>query len=319
MSKIEPQTYDKNNERNYPEKIYDESRDILQPKNDVVFQALFTRGKESITKAMLEDILKIKIDKLELDNSKDLLNDNSNDKNGRLDLRAIINGNVECDIEIQLEPHEKMIERFLYYWAKMYTANLQVGDSYTKLRKTIMIIILDGEMPKFKEIEKAHTKWHIREDENQAILLTSYLELHIIEMNKAIREYKTNPQDEVLQWMMFLENPKKEEVAKIMEENKDIKEAKEELDAISRDDILRRMALKAELDRMDREQIKEDAEKRGRETGREEGIREGKKAGEKEKTEAMIKRLYEINMPIEQISKVADLDVEKVKKILELE
>ena len=27
----------------------------------MVFQALFTRGKESITKAMLEDILKIKI------------------------------------------------------------------------------------------------------------------------------------------------------------------------------------------------------------------------------------------------------------------
>lgn len=315
MSKIKSQTDDKNDERNYQENIYNENRDILHPKNDVVFQALFTRGKESITKAMLEDILKIKIDKLELDNSKDLLNDNSNDKNGRLDLRAIINGNVECDIEIQLEPHEKMIERFLYYWAKMYTANLKVGESYTKLRKTIMIIILDGEMPKFKGIKKAHTKWHIREDENQTILLTSYLELHIIEISKAIREYKTNPQDEVLQWMMFLENPKKEEVAKIMEENKDIKEAKEELDAISRDDILRRMALKAELDRMDREQIKEDA----REAGKKEGIKEGKKVGAKEKTEAMIKRLYEINMTIEQISKVVELDVEKVKRILESE
>ena len=44
---------------------------VLQPKNDVVFQALFTRGKESITKAMLEDILKIKIRKLDLDRSKD--------------------------------------------------------------------------------------------------------------------------------------------------------------------------------------------------------------------------------------------------------
>jgi len=31
--------------------------------NDVVFQALFGRGKESITKAMLEGILKIKIHK----------------------------------------------------------------------------------------------------------------------------------------------------------------------------------------------------------------------------------------------------------------
>ena len=50
-----------------------DKRRILQPKNDVVFQAMFTRGKEGITKALLEDILKIKIHKLELDKSKDLL------------------------------------------------------------------------------------------------------------------------------------------------------------------------------------------------------------------------------------------------------
>ena len=53
----------------------EEKKKILQPKNDVVFQALFTRGREGITKAMLEDILKIKIEKLDLDKSKDLLND----------------------------------------------------------------------------------------------------------------------------------------------------------------------------------------------------------------------------------------------------
>ena len=67
-------------------------KSILLPKNDVVFKALFSRGKPKITKAMLEAILNIKIDKLELDNSTDLLNDNKDDKNGRLDLRAIING-----------------------------------------------------------------------------------------------------------------------------------------------------------------------------------------------------------------------------------
>ena len=79
-----------------------EKKSILQPKNDVVFKALFSRGKPRITQAMLEAILKMKIDKLELDKSTDLLNENADDKNGRLDLRAIINGNTECDIEVQL-------------------------------------------------------------------------------------------------------------------------------------------------------------------------------------------------------------------------
>ena len=73
-----------------------EKKSILQPKNDVVFKALFSRGKPRITQAMLEAILKMKINKL--DKSTDLLNDNKDDKNGRLDLRAVINGNTECDI-----------------------------------------------------------------------------------------------------------------------------------------------------------------------------------------------------------------------------
>lgn len=200
-----------------------------------------------------------------------------------------------------------MLERFLYYWAKMYTANLKIGDNYNKLRKTISIIIIDSEIPKFKELKKSHTKWLIKEDENEKIILTSYLELHIIELPKAIKEYKNNLQDEVLQWMMFLENPKDVEVTEIMKENEDIKEAKEELDKISQDDILRRMALKAELQRRDIGQIKYDAEQRG------------KKEGTKETKEEIVKKLYEINMTIEQIAQVGQLENIEVKKILEIE
>ena len=86
-----------------------------------------------------------------------------------------------------------------------------------------------------------------------------------------------------------------------MEENKDIKEAKEELNQLSRDEVLRRIALKEELRRMDIEQVKEDAEKHGRE----------------ETKIKMVKNLYKINMPIEQIAEIAEIDIEKVKKIID--
>ncbi len=245
-----------------------EKKQILQLKNDVVFQALFTRGKERITKALIEDILNIKIHSLELDKSKDLLNDNAEDKNGRLDLRAVINDNIECDIEIQLSSHEKMLERFLYYWSKMYAANLQIGNKYSCLKKTISIIIVDDEIEDFKEIAKSHTKWQIREEEYLTKLLTPYLQIDIIELPKAIKEYEKNKQNEMLQWMMFLENPENKEVAKIMENNENIKEAKDELDKISQDDILRRMALKAELERMDQEQLLYEAKRDGKLEGK---------------------------------------------------
>ncbi len=284
-----------------------EKKQILQPKNDVVFQALFTRGKESITKALIEDILNIKVHSLELDKSKDLLNENTEDKNGRLDLRAVINDNIECDIEIQLSSHEKMLERFLYYWAKVYAANLQIGDKYSCLKKTISIIILDDEIEDFKEITKSHTKWQIREEEYLKKILTPYLQIDIIELPKAIKEYEKDRKNEMLQWMVFLENPENEEVGKIMEKNDGIKEAKEELDKISQDNILRRMALKAELARMDQEQLMYEA----RRDGKAEGIKEGIKENQLEIAKKMLKE----KMQIDIIIKFTGLTEEEIMQI----
>ena len=282
-------------------------KSILQPKNDVVFKALFSRGKPRITQAMLEAILKMKIDKLELDKSTDLLNENADDKNGRLDLRAIINGNTECDIEVQLVSNDNITERFLYYWAKMYTANLKIGDKYSDLRKTISIIILDDDFKLTKNLERPQTTWRIRESEAMHLVLTDHFEIIIIEIPKVVKAYQKTPNDEVLQWMLFLDNPEKEEVARIMEENKDIKEAKEELERISQDDILRRKALNRTLEIADKLQLKKEA-KEAREKGEQIGIEKEKKA--------VIKKLHELNISIEQIAKVVELKEEDVKAIL---
>ena len=287
--------------------------DLLGPKNDVVFQTLFSQGRERITKAMLEDILKIKIQKIDLDKRKDLLNDNKEDKNGRVDIRAVINDNVECDIEMQLYTHEKMIERFLYYWAKMYTANLQIGNRYQNLRKTISIIILDDKLPEFKEIAKSHTKWQLREEEYKKKILTSFCELHIIEVPKAIEEYKRNKKDETLQWMMFLDNPGDKEVKRIMEENEDIKEAGEELERISQDERIRREVLNAEIARRDNEQRMYEAKRNGREEGLVTGRKEGKIEGRKEAKLEDAKKMLEKKIPIETIVEITGLTKDESK------
>ncbi len=87
-----------------------------------------------------------------------------------------------------------------------------------------------------------------------------------------------NTLEKLKQWMKFMDNPEDMEVRKIMEKNQDIKEAKEELDKISQDDILRRMALKAKLERMDHKQelyeTKRDGKAEGRTEGRLDGIKE---------------------------------------------
>ena len=137
--------------------------------------------------------------------------------------------------------------------------------------------------------------------------MTDYFEIIIIEIPKVVKAYQKTPNDEVLQWMLFLDNPEKEEVARIMEENRDIKEAKEELERISQDDILRRKALNRTLEIADKLQLKKEA-KEAREKGEQIGIEKEKKS--------VIKKLHELNIPIEQIAKVVELKEEEVKEIL---
>ena len=133
--------------------------------------------------------------------------------------------------------------------------------------------------------------------------MTDYLEIIIIEIPKVVKAYHKTPDDAVLQWMLFLDNPEKEEVARIMEENKYIKEAKEELDRISQDDLLRRRALNRTLEIADQLQLRKEA-------------KEALEKGKKEKTYEVVRKMKEANLPIEQIAKIVELEVDDVKAIL---
>ena len=140
--------------------------------------------------------------------------------------------------------------------------------------------------------------------------MTDYFEIIIIEIPKVVKAYKKTPNDEVLQWMLFLDNPEKEEVTHIMEENKEIKEAKEELERISQDDILRRKALNRTLEIADRLQMKKELKEA------KEALKKEKNIGKTEKTHEVVRKMKEANLPIEQIAKIVELKVEEVKAIL---
>ena len=145
--------------------------------------------------------------------------------------------------------------------------------------------------------------------------MTDYFEIIIIEIPKVVKAYKKTPNDEVLQWMLFLDNPEKEEVTRIMEENEDIKEAKEELDRISQDDLLRRKVLNRTLEIADQLQLKKEA-KEAREKGLSDGLVTGEKIGIEKEKKSVIKKLHELNISIEQIAKVVELKEAEVKEIL---
>lgn len=285
---------------------------LLKPKIDIVFHSLFRVGNEEITKAIIEAVTKEKIESINLNTDRHLIGKYPNEKMGILDLKAILNNGTICNIEIQLADNKDTAERFLYYWSKIYLGQLVKGEEYKKLNKVIGIIILDYEFERTKEIESISTKWKVKEVQTgKELELTDVLELYILEIPKARKILEKEIDNELAQWMAFLDDPNKEEVSKIMENNQEIKKAMNELEEMSEDEELRRLA---EL----REKAIRD-EKNGlrhaREEGIKEGIEEGIKQGIGQGIEQVTKKMIKLNMPVEDIINVTGLKEEEILKI----
>ena len=210
------------------------------PKMDIIFQAIFGEvGSENITKDFLEKILKRKIEKISLDKNPILRRELKDDKLGVLDIITELDGKEKCNIEMQLIDKNNIIERMLYYWSKMYTRQLKAGDDYNKLEKTIVILIADFNIKGLEEVEY-HSTWKIIETNSvKKLILTDKFELDIIELLKI--KGRENEKDQLLDWLIFLENPESERVTRKMKENENLKEAVEKLDRISEDEKMQRI------------------------------------------------------------------------------
>ena len=182
---------------------------LLDPKNDYVFKRIFGHiGNEEITKGLLQSIIPDKIDKIELDSNTITEKDLLDDKVGILDIKAKLNdGNVNCDIEMQVVDQKDIEKRILFYWSKMYIQTLKVGEDYENLKRCIVILITDYDLDKLKEIPEYVTKWKIREEKYSKLVLTNDLELYIISLEKAKNSTK-NKEEELYNWLKFINNPK---------------------------------------------------------------------------------------------------------------
>ena len=80
-----------------------------KPKNDVIFKNLFSKaGNDDLLKEFLEEIIGIKIKKIEIQKEVELNKSHTKEKVGRLDLRVKINENAIVVIEMQLQDKCKM-------------------------------------------------------------------------------------------------------------------------------------------------------------------------------------------------------------------
>lgn len=276
--------------------------EAMLPTNDYVFKRIFGyKGKEMITKRFIEAITQYKIETISLDKSTILEKDLSNDKIGILDIRAVLNGNIQCDIEMQMVNKDNIEERLLFYWSKLFEKTIKQGEDYSQLNKTIVIMIAVFGLEKLKIIPKFHTEFEIREKDFSQIILTEVLEIHIIELSKIVEEIKQNTldkTDELSTWTMFLINP--DSIGgKEMSKNKELQEAKKvfkEIQQSKREQELAELRMKYIMDQKATEKY-------------------GFKHGVTEERKRVAKQMLESKIDINIIAKITKLKIGEIKQL----
>lgn len=176
----------------------------VTPKLDLVFKKIFGDVRNTdILADFLATVLEInpsEITEIEiLDN--EVVPDVLISKFSRLDLRITINRTTSVNIEIQVLNYGNYKERTLFYWAKMYTGELQKNDDYLNLKNAIAINVIDFNLFDCKEY---HSTFKVLE-ENRHELLTDKFRIDFLELRKA-KECKERGSmiDKKQMWMDFL-------------------------------------------------------------------------------------------------------------------
>lgn len=274
--------------------------------NDYLFKRTFGYvGQEHITKIFLRDLFSEKVNKITLDNSTITEKDIMTDKMGIMDIKAVIDDNVQCDIEVQVVSQDDIAERLLFYMSREYKKSISKGKTYTSLKKTKAVLVADFELKNISGVPKYATKWNFREESYPEVILTDSMEIYIIELPK-LTQYANNTNKKRLDlWAKFIKNPEvkiemsKNDDKKTKETKQTIKEAQERYEGLLKNKHEMELAELREKYILDQISIKNT------------GYREGREDGIKEIVKSLLKQKVDIGT----ISKATGLSNEEIEKI----
>ncbi len=278
----------------------------LNPKVDFAFKKLFGSPENkdiliSFINSVLPEIEQVK--DIELKNPYNIANYRKG-KMTILDIKAVDERGTWYDIEMQLAEQGYYDKRAFYYWAKVYSDQIESGDDFDLLRKTIAINILDFDYLDEKDFHNVYKVYN----EKSKREFSNLFQMHFIELNKFQKEF-VDLKTSLDRWAAFLNRAyeiDKDKIPEKLAEDSAVKKAIEKLDIMYLDkeereiyenDLKRLRIQKAEI---------KAAGARGREEGRREG--ENKKAIE------IAKSLLDV-LDIEIIASKTKLSVDIIKKL----
>ncbi|MCH5193630.1 MAG: Rpn family recombination-promoting nuclease/putative transposase [Oscillospiraceae bacterium] len=177
---------------------------LVSPKLDIVFKKLFSENIDILTE-FLSDILDIPIEKIKDITvlNPDILPESVGEKSYRLDLLVNVDGKF-INIEMQVRSEKHFGDRILVYWSKMYSNQLDSGESYGKLCPCIVITITDFDLFDHEDYHSEFGVWDVEHNNK----LSDKMAIHFFELKKVPKDIDKAGRKEL--WLQFIKAEDKE-------------------------------------------------------------------------------------------------------------
>ena len=277
-------------------------------RNDRAFKEVFLNSNNSdLLKALLEFILKIKIDKLEIKKT-ELLSGNVNIKDKRVD--AIVHtGNKKIEIEINSQNKNYLHTRSTAYICNIYQSNASVGDTYNEDTDIIQVNLTWGlgrnndEMKIYKIM-----------NEKGELYVKNFI-IYEINMDYYDKIWYSKNEEEIKknQYMIMLDLDKKE--LENMPKDKIVDKYITNVTIVNDDPEFQKYMSEEEDKRKIQNSLLSEAKEEGISQGYTSGINDGISKGENKKSIEIAKNMLKKNMSIEDISDITGLSIEEINKL----
>ena len=277
-------------------------------RNDRAFKEVFLNPNNSdLLKALLEFILKIKIDKLEIKKT-ELLSGNVNIKDKRVD--AIVHtGNKKIEIEINSQNKDYLHTRSTAYICNIYQSNASVGDTYNEDTDIIQVNLTWGlgrnndEMKIYKIM-----------NEKGELYVKNFI-IYEINMDYYDKIWYSKNEEEIKknQYMIMLDLDKKE--LKNMPKDKIVDKYITNVTIVNDDPEFQKYMSEEEDKKKIQNSLLSEAKEEGISQGYTSGINDGISKGKNKKSIEIAKNMLRKNMSIEDISDITGLSIEEINKL----
>jgi predicted transposase/invertase (TIGR01784 family) len=288
---------------------------LLDPKKDIVFKLLFAAPRhESLLIAFLTDVLcpTHAITSAKVLNP-EVPKDFTSEKAVLLDVRATLSDGRLVDVEMQARRDTAFRERVLFYWARHFGSQLNVGEKYRSVAPCVGVYVLD-----FADLQGQdfHSVFQLSNPRTREVL-SNALEMHFLELPKLPAGTETCG---VYNWGRFFRVRSESELEQLAMTSPTMKQASDALWWVSNDPSSRQLVEERELAEWAYQHTMAATHEEGRQQGREEGRQQGREEGQTDglrKGLQALCRALAIELDAQKLARLATLDADALESLSE--